>query len=460
MRLRVNHSSKNQSFQVGSAIDVGQKRTGKPNQDSIRITLPDRWNHRPPLLVLSDGMGGYGGGEVASKIAVDTVTNVYLQSDVEEEDYLAVLKRGITEAHQAIKKKAKENKELEWMGCTIVAIILSEDNIYLANVGDSRAYLIKPEEIKQISYDHSFVAEQVRMGLITELEALTHPKRNVLSLSLTGRREKVPPFLATIPWTKDDRLLLCSDGLWGSVTDQQIQTVTIELEIQKAADKLIKLANTNGGPDNISVIIAQHEGTQPVPMKDMDETGDFENISEEKTVESALKSSSDKARGDKSSPLKMKRNQRFIIWLVIVTLLGILFLSFLKNRDGDSFINIFRHETVTLTATQTFTPTVTSSETPTFTPTASMTLTLTSTSTETLTSTPSPSTTPISPVDYGNTDSEIQDKVEHSLFIPYATSEIFKEKVKIPVIYPTYPSDFMQNLVLTLTSSNRFGEYP
>lgn len=260
------------AYQIGSALDVGLKRKGKTNQDAIRMALPGWFNRRPPLLVLSDGMGAYGGGEVASRLAVDTLSKFYRRRKIVQDGYLDVLKSGIGVVHQVITRKARCHKGLEWMGCTIVAAILTEEEIHLANVGDSRAYLIKPDKIELISHDHSLVAEQVRLGLITELEARSHPRRNVLSLSLTGRRENAPPYLASLPWTDEDTLLLCSDGLWGPVTEAQIHSVVLELEPQKAADKLVQLANTHGGPDNISVIIARCAGVQFARHSKSDDT--------------------------------------------------------------------------------------------------------------------------------------------------------------------------------------------
>lgn len=205
------------TFQIGSAVDVGQQRRGKPNQDAIGIVLPGWFNWRPPLLILSDGMGGYGGGEVASRLAVDTLAKHYRRSRMQNNEFQRFFSTGIQAAHQAIAQKARQHKNLEMMGCTIVAAIITDREVHLANVGDSRAYLVKPKDIFQISYDHSLVAEQMRLGLITEIEARNHPKRNVLSLSLTGRREVASPYLSTQPWSAEDVLVLCSDGLCGVV---------------------------------------------------------------------------------------------------------------------------------------------------------------------------------------------------------------------------------------------------
>jgi len=260
------------SLKIGVAVDVGESRKGKPNQDFTSVLLPGWFNQKQPLLLLSDGMGAYGGGEIASKIAVRTILKVYKHYSRKQVNYIEILERGIRTAHKEIIRQSKRKKELEWMGCTIVAAIPTVNVIHLANVGDSRAYLVNVSAIKQINYDHSLVAEQVRLGLITELEARTHPKKNVLTLSLSARRDTVQPYFSEIPWQEDDVLLLCSDGLWGPVTEAQIQAVLLELDPQQAAEKLVKLANISGGPDNISVIIATRR-KKPVTSEDTDITG-------------------------------------------------------------------------------------------------------------------------------------------------------------------------------------------
>ncbi len=259
------------SLKFGVAVDVGETRKGKVNQDFTGILLPGWFNKKQPLLLLSDGMGAYGGGEIASKIAVQTILRVYKHYSRKQVNFTEILDKGIRTAHKEIIRQSKRKKELEWMGCTIVAAVPTESTIHLANVGDSRAYLVNASGINQINYDHSFVAEQVRLGLITELEARTHPKRNVLTLSLSARRDNVQPYFSETQWQENDVLLLCSDGLWGPVTEAQIQAVLLEFEPQQAADKLVKLANISGGPDNISVIIATRR-KEPVTLDDADIT--------------------------------------------------------------------------------------------------------------------------------------------------------------------------------------------
>ena len=161
-------------------------------------------------------------------------------------------------------KKADSDDTLCKMGSTVVMTALFSSFVQAANVGDSRAYHITPDgKITQISYDHSFVMEQVRNGLITKEEAARHPKKNVLTMSLTGQRDTVDPYTAQVPWNEGDHVLICSDGLWGSVSESQISSIVTSLEPQQAADKLIQMANMNQGPDNISVMIARNGRKKP-----------------------------------------------------------------------------------------------------------------------------------------------------------------------------------------------------
>lgn len=244
-------------YEIGSAIDVGIKRKGKENQDSLKVILPGVFNRKPPLLIVADGMGGYEGGVIASQLVIETLANHYLAADTKESGYLDILYDGILAAHQAIRKKAKENEIYAQMGSTVVAIVLEENMAYVANVGDSHAYIINEEKIEQINWDHSLVADELRVGNITRDEVRNYPRKNVLTMSINAKREEIEPYTASYHLNDDDVVLLCSDGLWGPVSESQIQAVALELDPQTAANKLVEMANANQGPDNISVIIAR-----------------------------------------------------------------------------------------------------------------------------------------------------------------------------------------------------------
>jgi PPM family protein phosphatase len=243
------------SFEVVTLTNVGIKRSGSPNQDSVGSVLPHLFQSRPPLLILADGMGGYAGGSQASHLVVEAFKRVYL-SHSPEPDSLPTLNEALKAALADIREFSKNKPELESMGSTVVAVALHPDHFDLLNVGDSRAYLIRGGQLIQISLDQSLVAELVRQGIMTPEEAQVSPKRNQLNMALSAKREHVDPFVKTIPMQKGDGVLMCSDGLWGSVAEVLIQAVATELPPRVAAAKLIELANKAGGSDNISVVIA------------------------------------------------------------------------------------------------------------------------------------------------------------------------------------------------------------
>jgi protein phosphatase len=208
--------------------------------------------------VLADGMGGYRGGELASQAIVKVTGKHYRRfKSIDPNEVIPSL---IKEAHEAVKKLAQESTASSKMGSTIAIGIVKEGRIWYGNVGDSRIYLINSKGVRQLSDDHSFVAEQVKSGIIPPSEALTHPQRNRLTQSISAARENVDPYLGNCDFNRGDILVFCSDGLWGTVTEAQIQSVVLEMEPQKAVNKLIDMANANLGPDNISVIIIREKG--------------------------------------------------------------------------------------------------------------------------------------------------------------------------------------------------------
>ena len=243
------------SFDVVALSNVGIKRSDSPNQDTVGSVLPHLFQSRPPLLILADGMGGYAGGSQASHLVVEAFKRVYLAHS-HSTNSLPVLEEAVKASLVDIREYAKDKPELEAMGSTVVAVVLHADHIDLINVGDSRAYIIRDCQLLQISLDQSLVAEMVRHGIMTPEEAVVSPKRNQLNMALSARRDAVEPFMKSIPLQKGDGVLLCSDGLWGSVAEALIQGVASQLPPNVAAAKLIELANKAGGADNISVMIA------------------------------------------------------------------------------------------------------------------------------------------------------------------------------------------------------------
>lgn len=247
------------NFLIGSACDVGRQR--KSNQDALVVLLPEQGIDLPPLLVLADGMGGHLGGETASRLVVEKFHEIYIQLQPPL-DSERILRLCVERTHQVIREQSDRNPNLRGMGSTVVAAFLHDERVDMLNVGDSRAYLLRGQEIQQISTDQSWVMDQVQMGKLTLEQARSHHKRNQLSMSLNANRPLVTPILRTNSFEQNDILLLCSDGLWGVVPDSILWAAANEFEPQEAAEKLVTLANQGGGPDNISVIVARRKDWQ------------------------------------------------------------------------------------------------------------------------------------------------------------------------------------------------------
>jgi protein phosphatase len=258
-----------EDFLFGKTCVVGRKRTA--NQDSADIFFPVEGNPLPPFMVLADGMGGHQGGEIASQIVLETFRKAYFQPHPDL-TYAEILEGCVKRAHQRVKERAETDKGLSGMGSTVVAAFVDNDKIHLINVGDSRAYILRDQKAHQISQDQSFVADQVRAGLLTIEQARTHPKKNILSMAINAKRPVVTPVLNEVAFGLGDILLLCSDGLWGVVNESFLWAAANEFEPQEASEKLVAFANTSGGPDNISVLIARRKDWQAVKTISNDET--------------------------------------------------------------------------------------------------------------------------------------------------------------------------------------------
>lgn len=253
-------------YKIGEACNVGVERQGSPNQDTVGVLLPRGLNRKPPLLVVADGMGGAEGGSTASSLVVEKLLANYRHR--RGKDLPVLLREAILAAHRALLKKAKKDDSLQKMGTTVAAAILDGEQVFIANVGDSRIYIMNSQEIRQVSHDHSYVADLVRTGELSPTEARNHPDLNRLTMAISARRQEIEVFQAQAELDQEDVLVLCSDGLWGVVADSQIWRVAYELEPQAAADRLVEMANSAGGPDNISVIVARRKGSAPRELID------------------------------------------------------------------------------------------------------------------------------------------------------------------------------------------------
>jgi serine/threonine protein phosphatase PrpC len=247
----------------GGSSDVGRVRSN--NEDSYRIVAPLK------LFVLSDGMGGEAHGEVASALAVETIADHCLEAeknhaaplcgDVQPgwSEHTKRLASAVQLANRKIHAAAEADKDQRGMGATLTALWIDGERMSVAHVGDSRAYLLRAGGLQQLTSDHSLVAEQVRRGVLTPAEAEQSTMQSVLIRAL-GSQPDVEVDTEEQLLLVRDVLLLCSDGLTRMVTEPEIAgTLQVETDPQKAAEQLVKLANENGGADNVTVIVIRME---------------------------------------------------------------------------------------------------------------------------------------------------------------------------------------------------------
>lgn len=223
--------------------DIGRAR--ERNEDSYLA--------RNPLFAVADGMGGHRGGNVASALAVETLSRFPLP----ERAAIAVLVEGVKRANEQVLERGTADSDLRGMGTTVTALLADRDRAYLAHVGDSRAYLFRDGELQQLTEDHTLVQRMVREGRITAEEAGRHPQRSVVTRAL-GVGEDVPVDELTLDLHPSDRILLCTDGLTSMVDREAILAILeSEAELQAACDRLVDAANEAGGDDNITVVLLE-----------------------------------------------------------------------------------------------------------------------------------------------------------------------------------------------------------
>ncbi|MFQ5510284.1 MAG: Stp1/IreP family PP2C-type Ser/Thr phosphatase [Candidatus Krumholzibacteriia bacterium] len=208
------------------------------------------------LYVVADGMGGHRGGEIASKLAVDTIISWYYAS--ESDDAIEALRQSFIKANDVIHRKSIADVELFGMGTTCTTMVLKQGDAFFAHVGDSRAYVLRGGKLKQVTEDHSLVGEMVRSGILSDEDAQNHPKRNVITRSLGTQEELATDFPSSPYKTADgDVFLLCSDGLTTMVTDDEVEAILKANSPRKACKELVELANKKGGKDNVTVQIVK-----------------------------------------------------------------------------------------------------------------------------------------------------------------------------------------------------------
>ncbi len=225
----------------------------KQNEDACRI--PNEGDK--PLVIVADGMGGHLAGSIASRTAVDTICS-YVENSNDDCSSTLMLRRAVNYANRSIFDAAQLNDDCSGMGTTIVLALLGVRSVSCAHVGDSRLYLFDGKRLVRKTKDHSYVQELVDSGNITDEQAMTHPQRNILTRAVgTSRFEKVD--VNTFEWKLNDMLLLCSDGLHGSVADSVIESILrSESDLLKCCDSLVETALNSGSRDNITVVIVKN----------------------------------------------------------------------------------------------------------------------------------------------------------------------------------------------------------
>lgn len=232
--------------------DVGKAR--EINEDYFYISFPD---DPVQLFILADGMGGYNGGEIASKLAVTTAKNYilsnYEKSKESKETLLDLVKKSSQYANMVVYEKAKENADLSKMGTTLDVCLIYQNKAFISHIGDSRIYRMRKEFFRKLTKDHSYVQKLLDEGKITEEESKNHPKKNMLMKAL-GCTPFIEPDAMIKGFIKGDILLMCSDGLTNMVSEDEIQQI-IKENPTDSTKLLVQKANDLGGKDNITAII-------------------------------------------------------------------------------------------------------------------------------------------------------------------------------------------------------------
>ena len=232
-----------------SATDIGLKR--KLNQDYV-FTADTRVGNLPNLYLVADGMGGHKAGGFASQYAVETIVEEI--SSKKEEDIFAALNSAIIEANARLRRKAAEDESMAGMGTTLVAAVIENGLLKVANIGDSRLYLIH-EGIEQITVDHSLVEEMVRLGGLDREEARNHEKKNIITRAI-GAENRIKPDFFEVRLQEGDLILMCTDGVSNMLTDEEIlQILKEEVSEEERVEHLVQAANEHGGRDNMGIIL-------------------------------------------------------------------------------------------------------------------------------------------------------------------------------------------------------------
>ena len=212
------------------------------------------------LYLLADGMGGYNGGEIASRLAVQSAKS-YIEDNFKEtkkdkESIIKLIESSMEYANLVVYEKAKENQDLQGMGTTLEIALIYNNKVYIGHIGDSRIYRVRKEYIRKLTQDHSYVQKLVKEGTITKEQADHHPQKNMLMKAL-GCNVFIEPDVMVKGFLKDDILIMCSDGL-SNLVGQEVLYQKASKDLEQATKDLVAIANENGGYDNITVVIIKN----------------------------------------------------------------------------------------------------------------------------------------------------------------------------------------------------------
>lgn len=237
-------------MKYGNVCEKGRR---SQNQDGVLCRFEEG---QIPLTAVSDGMGGHLAGDAASALSLKVLDETTRDFSVQPQD---ILQQAFRKANESVLEESRLDEGKAGMGATLVAALLYPDHFITANTGDSRLYLLEQGRLRQITHDHSYVQELVRRGLITEEQAMRHPKRNLITRCI-GSDSDYEPDLFYINWQKGDSILLCSDGLSGVLTREMLEEVLLQRgDPQKKCKKLVDLAYRKGSTDNITALIVEND---------------------------------------------------------------------------------------------------------------------------------------------------------------------------------------------------------
>lgn len=238
--------------------DVGHQRAN--NEDALlywEAESDDEFSRKGRLAIVADGMGGYEGGQEASRLAVETVREVY--DHTFNGDPQQALLAAFAVAHDNIQRYAIEHPQFLGMGTTCTAMSIVGSQLHFAHVGDSRLYLLRGANISRLTRDHSYVSRLVESGIVRSEDAESHPQRHILTAALGSGREVDPDFPEhPIALEDGDQFVLCTDGLWSLVTEQEIAGVIRANSPARSCSVLVNVALDRGGPDNITVLVLRY----------------------------------------------------------------------------------------------------------------------------------------------------------------------------------------------------------